>query len=70
MIRSFFLFLHRWIGLAMTAFLVVVALSGSLLAFNTELERVFAPRLFAEPRPGQTPLDLATLAERAQAIAP
>ncbi|WP_084570731.1 PepSY domain-containing protein [Methylosinus sp. PW1] len=68
MIRSFFVFLHRWIGLAMTGFLVVVALSGSLLAFNTELERVFAPQLFAEPRAGVPPLDLAALAQSAQGI--
>lgn len=70
MIRSFFVFLHRWTGLAMTGFLVVVALSGSLLAFNTELERVFAPQLFAPAREGVAPLDLAALAERAQAIVP
>jgi len=69
-IRPFFVLLHRWVGLAMTGFLVVVALTGSLLAFNTELERVFAPQLFATPRPDVAPLDLATLAERAQAIVP
>jgi len=70
MIRSFFVFLHRWVGLAMTGFLIVVALSGSLLAFNTELERVFAPQLFAPPQQGVASLDLAALAERAQAIVP
>ncbi|WP_024881947.1 PepSY-associated TM helix domain-containing protein [Methylosinus sp. LW3] len=70
MIRSIFVFLHRLVGLAMTGFLIVVALSGSLLAFNTELERVFAPQLFAAPQQGVAPLDLATLAERAQAIVP
>jgi len=61
---------HRWCGLAMTVFLVVVGLTGSLLAFNTELERVCAPQLFAPARPGQPRLDLATLAERAQALVP
>ena len=54
----------------MTAFLVVIGLTGSLLAFNTELERIFAPRLFAHPRAGAAPLDLATLAERAEASLP
>ena len=39
--------LHRWVGLLIAAFLVLVGLTGSLLAFNTELERAFAPRLFA-----------------------
>jgi uncharacterized iron-regulated membrane protein len=67
--RRFFVWLHRWVGLAMAAFLIVVGLTGSLLAFNDELERVFAPQLFATPRPG-APLPLAELAERAQAFAP
>jgi uncharacterized iron-regulated membrane protein len=62
--------LHRWVGLAMTAFLVIVGLTGSVLAFNTELERICAPQLFAAARPGQVRLDLATLAERTQALVP
>jgi uncharacterized iron-regulated membrane protein len=70
MIRPFFVWLHRWSGLVMAAFLIVVGLTGSLLAFNVELERVFAPQLFAAPRPGVARLDLATLAERAEAMVP
>ncbi|HEY8065407.1 MAG TPA: PepSY-associated TM helix domain-containing protein [Methylosinus sp.] len=70
MIRNVFVFLHRWVGLLMTVFLVIVGLTGSLLAFNNELEHVFAPQLFAEPHPGQTQLDLATLAERADGLVP
>lgn len=68
--RGFFVFLHRWAGLAMAAFLVVVGLTGSLIAFNTELERVFAPRLFATPRIDAAPLGLAELASRAEAQIP
>ncbi|WP_018267994.1 PepSY-associated TM helix domain-containing protein [Methylosinus sp. LW4] len=68
--RGFFVFLHRWAGLAMAAFLVVVGLTGSLLAFNTELERVFAPQLFATPRIDAPPLGLAALASRAEAQVP
>ena len=68
--RPFWVWLHRWVGLAMAGFLVVVGLTGSLLAFDHELERVFAPRLFATPHPGRQPLDLATLAERAGQIVP
>ena len=70
MTRRVWVWLHRWAGLAMTVFLVIVGLTGSLLAFNSELERVFAPQLFAVPRPGEAPLDLATLAERAEAMVP
>jgi uncharacterized iron-regulated membrane protein len=68
-LRGVFVFLHRWAGLAMAAFLVSVGLTGSLLAFNTELERLCAPQLFATPRAG-APLDLATLAVRAEALVP
>jgi len=65
-LRGAFVWLHRWVGLLMAGFLIVVGITGSLLAFNVELERVFAPQLFAKSRPGAAPLDLATLAERAQ----
>ena len=53
----------------MTAFLIVVGLTGSLLAFRTELERLVAPQLFARDRTG-TPLDPVTLIERGQAGEP
>jgi uncharacterized iron-regulated membrane protein len=53
----------------MTVFLIVVALTGSLLAFRTEIERLAAPQLFARARSG-TPLDPATLIERAQSVDP
>lgn len=69
-LRHLFVWLHRWSGLVMAAFLIVVGLTGSLLAFNVELERVFAPQLFAVEKPGAARLDLATLAERAQALVP
>ena len=70
MIRRFFVWLHRWTGLAMTTFLVVVGLTGTLLAFRTQLERLVNPQLFADPKPGQAPLDLATLAEGAEKLEP
>ncbi len=70
MIRHVFVWLHRWAGLAMAGFLVVTALTGSLLAFNSELERLISPQLYAAPRPGVAPLDLATLAERAEKLVP
>jgi uncharacterized iron-regulated membrane protein len=54
----------------MAGFLLIVGLTGSLLAFNFELERAFAPELFARPRGAGPPLDLATLAERAQQAVP
>ncbi|WP_400767087.1 PepSY-associated TM helix domain-containing protein [Methylosinus sporium] len=69
MTRAFFVWLHRWIGLAMAGFLVIVGLTGSLLAFNSELERLISPQLFAQAHAGP-PFDLATLAERAETLVP
>ncbi|WP_018267559.1 PepSY-associated TM helix domain-containing protein [Methylosinus sp. LW4] len=68
MIRNIFVVLHRWIGLAMAVFLVIVGLTGSLLAFHQELDHVFARQFYVTPRPGVPPLDLATLMERAPLI--
>ena len=70
MVRHFFVFIHRWAGLLMTVFLILVGLTGSLLAFKSDLERLICPRIYATPRPGVPPLDLATLAERAEGLVP
>ena len=70
MVRQFFVFLHRWAGLAMTVFLILVGLTGSMLAFKTDLERLICPRIYATPRPSVPALDIATLAERAGARVP
>ena len=54
----------------MAVFLLVVGLTGSLLAFSGPLERLINPQLFANPAPGAHPLSLAELAERAEAQEP
>ena len=43
MVRQFFVFLHRWVGLAMTVFLVIVGLTGSVLAFREEIDVLAQP---------------------------
>ncbi|RTM12333.1 MAG: PepSY domain-containing protein [Bradyrhizobiaceae bacterium] len=70
MIRHIFVLVHRYANLAIAAFLIVTALTGSLLAFNSELERTFASQLFAKPRTDATRLDLATLAQRVENLVP
>jgi len=69
-IHRIFVVGHRWVGLLMAAPLIFTALTGSVLVFGDELQRVIAPQLYATPRPGVPPLDLATLAERGAALAP
>jgi len=71
MIRRFFVWLHRWFGLAMALFLVIEGLTGSMLAFNAQLTKLFNPRLFVvSPKPGAAPLDPATLAARVSQLVP
>jgi uncharacterized iron-regulated membrane protein len=67
LLRPRLVWLHRWSGLTMTVFLIVVGVTGSLLAFNRELEKFLSPQLFAVPQTDQPRLDLGDLAERAQA---
>ncbi|EIC30421.1 PepSY-associated TM helix domain-containing protein [Methylomicrobium album] len=69
-IRPFWVLVHRYTGLGMTLFLVVVGLTGSLLAFYKELDGAINPRLYVEAH-GRTPLDFDTLIESAESrIAP
>jgi uncharacterized iron-regulated membrane protein len=67
--RTFWVWLHRWAGLATAGFLILVGLTGSLLAFWLELNHLIAPELYPGPRAG-IELDAATLARRAEALAP
>jgi uncharacterized iron-regulated membrane protein len=67
--RAACVLLHRWLGLATAGFLIVVGLTGSLLAFFPELNHALAPRLYPGPHPG-IELDAATLARRAEALVP
>ena len=69
-IRRVFVWLHRWVGLLLTGFLIVVGLTGSLITFNSEIERWISPQVYAPPRPGVAPLDLGTLAARAENLDP
>ncbi len=65
--RRTFMLLHRYVGLALALFL---GLTGSLLAFNTELDRLINPQLFAQVNPDAPRLSLAELCERAEALVP
>jgi uncharacterized iron-regulated membrane protein len=69
--RRVFVWLHRYVGLAMAAFLIIEGVTGSLIAFRSDLSALLDPRfLAAPPEPDAERLDLATLAERAEALAP
>jgi len=61
---------HRWTGLATAAFLIIVGLTGTLLSFRGPLDALFNPGMHVKRAPGQQPLPLAVLAERAEAELP
>ena len=69
MTRRICLFLHRWIGLLLAGFLLVVGLTGSLLAFFPELERAINPEFYPVQSSGQR-LSAGELAERVEARLP
>ena len=66
-IRDAGILLHRWTGLLIAAFLIIVGLTGSILAFEDKIDHLLNPELHVAHPPNRTPLDLATFAERAEA---
>jgi len=69
-IRPTAVWLHRWAGLLMAAFLILEGFTGSVLAFRKPLERWITPQLFAQPHAGIATLGLGELAEAAERAAP
>ena len=67
--RRLWVFIHRWAGLALAGFLVVVGLTGSLLAFYPELERLVNPHWYVD-RPPSAWLVPGELAARLEAAEP
>ncbi|WP_176461328.1 PepSY-associated TM helix domain-containing protein [Bordetella genomosp. 1] len=65
-LRAAALRLHRWTGLVLAGFLVVVAVTGIPLAWYDTLDAASAPALHrsAAPAPGAVPLDALVLRER------
>jgi len=69
--RRVFVWIHRYVGLAMALFLIIEGLTGSLLAFRGDLTALLNPSLIAaRPSPDAQKIDLAELAERAEALMP
>ena len=70
MIRGFFIWLHRWAGLVMALFLVIVGLTGSLLAFRQEIDTWLNPQLYAVAPRDAPMLDSIELRDKAAALYP
>lgn len=65
-IRPFWVIFHRYVGLAMTVFLIIIGSTGSLLAFYNELEHLLNPQFSAPASklPRLSPSVLQAQAER------
>ena len=51
--RAFLVLLHRYIGLATALFLLMAGLTGSILAFNHELDEWLNPEFYTASSEGQ-----------------
>lgn len=67
--RAMLVRLHRWAGLAIAGFLIVVGLTGGVLAFYPDLNHWLTPELFPGPHPGKE-FPLGALAQRAEELVP
>jgi len=67
--RPLLVLAHRYAGLGLAVFLALAGLSGSLIAWQEELDTRLNPQWFRAPTPG-TPLPLPELARRFQAQVP
>ncbi len=70
--RQTWVLVHRWVGLVMAGFLIVAALTGSVLVFYDELEALLNPQTHQvePPYEGAPILDMVTLRDRALAARP
>ena len=68
-LRQLWLLFHRWGGLLLAIPLILVALTGSIIAFTKEVNRyVITPERYAIVQPGVPQLGLGVLAKQAQAL--
>lgn len=68
-LRPFWLKIHRWLGLALAAFLIMSGLTGSLLAFHDILDAKLNSHLFRVESQGQR-LSPLVLRERGEQLVP
>ncbi|WP_018268086.1 PepSY-associated TM helix domain-containing protein [Methylosinus sp. LW4] len=68
--RAFWIALHRWAGLAMAGFLVIVGLTGSVLAFREQIDVWLNPQLLTVATRDVPTLDPLELRARAAALYP
>ena len=68
MSRATLLKIHRWVGLALALLLCVQGLTGTLLVFREEIDRLAHPQLVVASAPSRVPMQ--QLVETVRAAAP
>ena len=63
-LRQICLWIHRYSGLVMAAFLIMAGMTGALLAFHDELDTLFNQRLAVVEQAQKPPLSIATLHDK------
>ena len=54
---------HLWIGIILTLYFIVIGVTGSILVFRPELERLCGLKLWQEVRAGTPRADIASVVE-------
>lgn len=66
-LRSFFVLLHRWLGLFIAGFLFVAGLTGAIISWDHELDEWLNPQMFharsGDALAATSPLELANRLE-------
>jgi uncharacterized iron-regulated membrane protein len=71
-VRQVLVKVHRYVGLALALFIIIIAATGSIITFYDELERVVNSqlRVVVPQQPGWTPQNLLAIRERLEAQDP
>jgi len=62
--------IHLWIGIVLTLYMILIGLTGSILVFRPELERIFGLKPWQNIRAKEPVADLATVVENLKAAYP
>src|SRR6266568_4863388 len=55
-VRTAFLKLHLWVGLAAALLITALAVTGAMLVFENEIDRALNPMMKVNPQPGNRPI--------------
>ena len=62
--------IHLWVGIVLTLYLIVIGVTGSILVFRAELERLCGLRPWQVTLNDRTPADIATVVDNLKAAYP